>query len=393
MSLGSEGQSMKDPKRTADRRIARLIAFGVILYAVVMNLEKVGTTLAWLLSVFSSIILGLIVALVLDVPMHAFQNLFEKLDRKGKCSARLKNALALILAVLAVPIVLFVLLRFIIPQFVSAVTNVVAIVRASEPKIGAFIESLGFESEFILGKLNELGDWISSNLTTIASTAVSTVVSMFASVSDVVLAVILAIYILADKAALRRRARLTLRAFLPERVSAYVCRCTDMFISTFRTFLALQCLEAVILGVLILICMLIFRLPYAATISGVTALLALIPYVGAYLSLAIGCVLIVTISPMKALIFVIIFLVAQQLEGNVIYPRVVGRSVGLPAYVTLSAVMLGGAIAGIAGMFFVIPIASVAYVLLREAVRKRNAEKDACKKTEKSEGAPADDHP
>lgn len=384
---------MKDPKRTADRRIARLIAFGVILYAVVMNLEKVGTTLAWLLSVFSSIILGLIVALVLDVPMHAFQNLFEKLDRKGKCSARLKNALALILAVLAVPIVLFVLLRFIIPQFVSAVTNVVAIVRASEPKIGAFIESLGFESEFILGKLNELGDWISSNLTTIASTAVSTVVSMFASVSDVVLAVILAIYILADKAALRRRARLTLRAFLPERVSAYVCRCTDMFISTFRTFLALQCLEAVILGVLILICMLIFRLPYAATISGVTALLALIPYVGAYLSLAIGCVLIVTISPMKALIFVIIFLVAQQLEGNVIYPRVVGRSVGLPAYVTLSAVMLGGAIAGIAGMFFVIPIASVAYVLLREAVRKRNAEKDACKKTEKSEGAPADDHP
>lgn len=384
---------MKDPKRTADRRIARLIAFGVILYAVVMNLEKVGTTLAWLLSVFSSIILGLIIALVLDVPMHAFQNLFEKLDRKGRGSARLKNALALILAVLAVPIVLFVLLRFIIPQFVSAVTNVVAIVRASEPKIGAFIESLGFESEFILGKLNELGDWISGNLTTIASTAVSTVVSMFTSVSDVVLAVILAIYILADKAALRRRARLTLRAFLPERASSYICRCTDMFISTFRTFLALQCLEAIILGALILICMLIFRLPYAATISGVTALLALIPYVGAYLSLAIGCVLIVTISPMKALIFVITFLVAQQLEGNVIYPRVVGRSVGLPAYVTLSAVMLGGAIAGIAGMFFVIPIASVAYMLLREAVRKRNTEKDAFKKTEKNEAVPADDHP
>ena len=107
-----------------------------------------------------------------------------------------------------------------------------------------------------------------------------------------------------------------------------------------------------------------------------TALLALIPYVGAYLSLAIGCILIVTISPMKALIFAVIFLVAQQVEGNLIYPRVVGKSVGLPAYVTLSAVMVGGAIAGIPGMFFVIPVASVAYELLGEAVRRRNAEKD-----------------
>ena len=98
---------------------------------------------------------------------------------------------------------------------------------------------------------------------------------------------------------------------------------------------------------------------------------------GAYLSLAIGCVLIITISPMKALIFVVVFLVAQQVEGNLIYPRVVGKSVGLPAYITLSAVMVGGAIAGIPGMFFVIPIASVMYVLLRETVQKRNAEKDA----------------
>ena len=148
-----------------------------------------------------------------------------------------------------------------------------------------------------------------------------------------------------------------------------------MFISTFRTFLSLQCLEAIILGMLVLICMLIFRIPYAVTIACMTALLALIPYVGAYLSLAIGCVLIITISPMKTLVFIALFLVAQQVEGNVIYPRVVGKSVGLPAYITLAAVMVGGAIAGVAGMFFVIPIASVAYELLGEAVRRRNTEK------------------
>jgi predicted PurR-regulated permease PerM len=278
-----------------------------------------------------------------------------------------------------VPVVLFVLLRFIVPQFVSAIENVVTIVTVNEDKIGAFIESTGLQSDFFLQKLHELGAWIRSNITAIAGTAFSTAMNMFSSVADVVLAVILAIYILADKKNIRRRAFNTARAFLPKKLSDFVARCTGMFLSTFRTFLALQCLEALILGALILVCMLIFRIPYSVTIACMTALLALIPYVGAYLSLAIGCVLVITISPMKALIFVIIFLVAQQLEGNVIYPKVVGQSIGLPAYVTLAAVMVGGAIAGIPGMFFVIPIASVAYDLLAEAVRSRNAEKDRMK--------------
>lgn len=367
---------MKEGNKKNDRRAMRLIAFGVILYAVVMNLDRVATGFSWLLGVFSSILIGLIVALILDVPMHGFQLLFAKLDKRQRLPEKLTDSLSLLLAVIAVPVVLFVLLRFIVPQFVSAVTNVINIVQANEAKIGAFIESTGLESRFIMEKINELVNWINANFTAIAGTAVNTVVSMFSSAADVVLAVILAIYVLADKAALRRRCRSVTRAFLPGHVSDSVCRCANMFISTFRTFLALQCLEAMILGALLLICMLIFRLPYAITIACMTALLALIPYVGAYLSLAIGCVLIITISPMKALVFVAVFLVAQQVEGNVIYPRVVGRSVGLPAYITLAAVMVGGAIAGIPGMFFVIPIASVAYVLLRETVQKRNAEKD-----------------
>jgi len=108
-----------------------------------------------------------------------------------------------------------------------------------------------------------------------------------------------------------------------------------------------------------------------------TAILALIPYIGAYISLFTGAVLVFTESPMKALIFIIVFLVAQQVEGNIIYPRVVGKSVGLPAYVTLSAVVIGGALAGIPGMFFIIPVVSVLYVLLKEYVDQRNLEKDA----------------
>lgn len=367
---------MKNENKATDRRIARLIAFGVILFAVAMNLERVGSAMGWILHVFSSILLGLVIALILDVPMYGFQKLLDKLDRKNRLSAKAGDSLSLVLAVVSVPILLFVLLRFIVPQFISAVENVITIVQANEAKIGAFIESTGLESDFIMAKLNELGTWLSRNITTIAGTAFSTIAGMFSSVADVVLAIILAIYLLADKRAIRRRCCNLVRAFLPEKLSRGFTRCTGMFISTFRTFLSLQCLEALILGALIMLCMFIFRIPYAFTIACMTALLALIPYIGAYLSLAIGCVLVITISPMKALIFIVIFLLAQQVEGNLIYPRVVGKSVGLPAYITLAAVMVGGAIAGIAGMFFVIPVVSVIYELLGEEVRRRNAEKD-----------------
>ena len=368
---------MKNETGFPERRIRRLIAFGVILFAVVMNLDRVGAALSWLLDLLSPILMGLIFALILYVPMHGFERILSRIDRRDRMPRKVESALSLLLTAIAVPLVLFVLMRFIIPQFVSAITNVIAIVEANQSTIAGFVSKIGLEPAFVSEKLAELGAWIKANITQIAGTTVNTAINIFGSVTDVVLAIILSIYILADKAALARRARSAVRALLPERVGSYLCRCGSMFISTFSTFLSRQCLEAVILGLLILVCMLIFRVPYAVTICCMTALLALIPYVGAFLSLLIGCVLIITISPMKTLVFAIIFLVAQQVEGNLIYPHVVGKSVGLPAYITLGAVMLGGALAGILGMFFIIPVVSLVYVLLREFVQRRNAEKDA----------------
>ena len=368
---------MKNETGFPERRIRRLIAFGVILFAVVMNLDRVGAALSWLLDLLSPILMGLIFALILYVPMHGFERILSRIDRRDRMPRKVESALSLLLTAIAVPLVLFVLMRFIIPQFVSAITNVIAIVEANQSTIAGFVSKIGLEPAFVSEKLAELGAWIKANITQIAGTTVNTAINIFGSVTDVVLAIILSIYILADKAALARRARSAVRALLPERAGSYLCRCGSMFISTFSTFLSRQCLEAVILGLLILVCMLIFRVPYAVTICCMTALLALIPYVGAFLSLLIGCVLIITISPMKKLVFAIILLVAQQVEGNLIYPHVVGKSVGLPAYITLGAVMLGGALAGILGMFFIIPVVSLVYVLLREFVQRRNAEKDA----------------
>ena len=368
---------MKNPNLASERRAARLIAFGVILYAAVMNLSSVGSGVQKILSMFLPIVLGCIIALVLDVPMHGFENLFRRLDKKDRIPDKLQNAFALVLAVIFVPLLLFVVLKFIVPQFISAVTNVINIVIANEDKIAAFVSKLGIDPEFVSKTLDEIIAWVTKNLDVLTGTAISTVVSVFSSVMDVLLAIILAIYILADKIAIKRRLKRVVRALLPDLACKNVLRWGPMFTSTFRTFLSRQCLEAVILGALLLVCMLIVRIPYALTIACMTAVMALIPYIGAYISLAVGVVLVVTVSPVKALIFAVVFLLAQQIEGNVIYPKVVGKSVGLPAYVTLSAVVVGGAIAGVAGMFFVIPVVSVIYVLLREHVQKRNAERDA----------------
>ena len=357
----------------------RLITFGVLLYAAVMNLDSVSKGVSWVLNLMAPILMGLIFALVLNVPVHGFEHIFTRLDKKGHLSTGVVSALSLLLGILTVPLLLFVLMQFIVPQFISAVTNVITIVQTNENKIASFVGRLGLDPQYITQKLNELGEWISKNIGNIAGTTVTTVVNIFSSVTNVVLAIILAIYILADKIALRRRCVNLVHAFLPQRVADFVTHFCALFNSTFRIFLSRQCLEAIILGTLILVCMLIFRIPYAVTICCMTALLALIPYIGAFVSLAIGCVLVVTVSPMKALVFACVFLIAQQVEGNLIYPRVVGKSVGLPAYITLAAVMLGGALAGIPGMFFIVPVISVFYVLLRDYVQKRNAELSAPK--------------
>lgn len=368
---------MKASDNFKKRNPYRLIAFGIILYAVIMNLNRLGDGIQAIISMFTPIIFGIVMALVLDVPMHGFESLLLKLDKKKRTSEKFRNVISLVLAIIAVPLILFVLLKFVLPQFFSAITNVVSIVVENEAEIIAFLAGLGIQEQFVSETLHEIIAWVTENIGMLTGTAISTVMSVFSSVTDVVLGVILAIYILADKTAIKRRTARVVRAFLPENGSKNVLRWGPMFISTFRTFLACQCLEAIILGVILLACMLIFGIPYALTIACMTALLALIPYLGAYISLAIGIVLVVTVSPLKALIFAVVFLVAQQVEGNVIYPKVVGASVGLPSYVTLSAVVIGGAIAGIPGMFFVIPVVSVAYVLLREEVQKRNAAKDA----------------
>ena len=370
---------MKKEMRAPERRILRLIICGVLLYAAAMNLDAVWGGVKWVVSLFSPVILGLCLALILNVPMRGCEKLIAKMDHRNRMTPKVERILSLILTIIVVPAILILMVNFIVPQFINAIKNVITIVMANESEIVDFIAKIGLDPGIIENLIDEIIAWVSENISTIAATTVSTAISTVSSVTTALLSVILAVYILLDKRRLSKRMRRLVRALLPEKAAKLSVRCGSMFVSTFSTYLGRQCLEALILGTLLALLMLIFRLPYVVTIACMTAILALIPYVGAYISLFTGAVLVFTESPMKALVFIIIFLAAQQVEGNIIYPRVVGKSVGLPAYVTLSAVVIGGALAGIPGMFFIIPVVSVLYVLLKEYVDKRNREKDAAK--------------
>ena len=359
------------------RKELLLITFGVALFAAFNHLDALGKGLQDLLRMFSPLLLGAAVALLLNVPMRGFERLLSRMDRKGKMKDKVRGALGLTLTLLTTTGVVLLAIRLLWPQFMSAVTGVVNLVSGNMNTILDAAASIGLDPAVVSEKINEVSSWLVENLGGITGTAFSTVTSVFSSAANIIMSVMLAIYVLANKQRVLRQVRRLMHAFVPERWTRRVERAGGMFVTTFSTFLSRQCLEALILGAILFIGMLVFQLPYAVSLSCLTAVMALIPYVGAYLSFFIGVVMLVLMDPTKALVYAVVFLAAQQVEGNVIYPRVVGGSVGLPSYLTLAAVFVGGAVAGIPGMFFIIPIASVCYSLLSELIQRRESRRAA----------------
>ena len=207
--------------------------------------------------------------------------------------------------------------------------------------------------------------------------AVTAVTSIFSVVANIVLGLIFALYLLLDKNRLVRQIKKVSGKYIPSKIHSKVSHVLEVVNDSFRRFIVGQCTEAVILGTLCTIGMMILKLPYAAMIGALIAFTALIPIVGAFIGAGVGAFLILMESPMKALIFLIFIIVLQQLEGNLIYPKVVGSSIGLPGIWVLAAVTVGGGVMGIWGMLIGVPVAAAVYRLVREAVNKKTDEEPA----------------
>ena len=360
-----------------------VICGGVAFYCALQNLGAVAGAVRWLLGILSPFLLGSAIAFILNVPMRAIErHLFPGTPKGGKG----RRPLALLLTLVAVLGVLALASSVIGPGITDAAMSVAnqgpaAIRRLQEwlnglsaylPMIQVFIAELDMDWQSLSRKALDFAQSLGSGLLSSGGGLIGGVVS---GVSTFVIGLIFSFYILLQKEKLARQGRQVIYALLPVRRADRALEVLRLAGRTFSSFLSGQCLEACILGTLFVAAMTIFRMPYALLVGVLIALTALIPIVGAFIGCAVGAFLIAIDNPWTALWFILLFLVLQQVEGNLIYPHVVGSSVGLPSIWVLVAVTLGGSLMGIMGMLFFIPLCSVLYALFRSYVKGRLSER------------------
>lgn len=358
-----------------------VIAAGIILYWILHETERVKSVYAVIKGIFAPFALGAGIAFVLNVPMRAFEGLFKKVKNPNW-----RRVIAVVLTFLALLLVLALVFWLLIPQLIKTVQSLVPSLLEFAGEVETFFFDFLNENpqmlEWVINNTDlENIDWANllqqtisvfgTSMSAIISSAFSAIGSVFSAIVNLVIALVFAIYSLFQKETLARQGRKILYAFTPERFADGVIRILRLSNSTFSNFLSGQCVEVCILGTLFAITMAIFKMPYIPLISVLIAVTAFIPIVGAFVGCVVGAFLIFVNDPLQAVIFVAMFLVLQQIENNLIYPRVVGTSIGLNGMWVLLAVAIGGELFGVAGMFLMIPFASVIYTLIREVTNSR----------------------
>ncbi len=361
--------------------IAAVAAFIILLYWGLNNTDKVSSLFGKIFTVIEPFILGFCIAFVINVLMRPLEKLWNITFRKRtKTTEKLRRPVCLILSTVIMVGIIFALIFMIIPEFKNTFETIAKSVPQYITKIEgwltaavSFAEIHGFtlpEFSFNAEKImSVLGNAINSS--GIVDKTLGITGSIVSGIINLVIALAFSFYLLAQKEKLSKASKKTLYAFFKEeKINRFLSfiRLTDQ---TFTNFVTGQLTEAVIIGVLCFIGMLIFRMPYAAVISVLVGMTALIPVFGAFIGTGIGAFLILFVSPMKAIWFVVFIVVLQQLEGNLIYPKVVGKSVGLPGIWVLTAVTIGGNLLGVVGILISVPLCAVLYTLLRQTVNNR----------------------
>lgn len=364
------------------RMILLIIAFAVVLYTAAQNLASVYGAVKTVWNVFGVVITGLAMAFVLNVPLKLFEDrvFYGMSEDRRPLVRRLRRAVSLVCALVVSLGVIVILIAVVLPQLTQTVTEVAArlpeYISAVVNWINEFLANFDIEIE----ALKEFTvDWekVFKDLSTylkegnVINTATDVGTAAASTVMNTFLGLVVAVYVLAQKERIGRFTRRCIDAFLPKRASSAISRVASMASETFSSFVAGQLADSCILGILCYICMLIFRFPYPEVISVVIGVTSLVPMVGSFIGEVIGALLILIVSPLKALLFVIMVLAIQQVDGAFIYPRIVGKSVGLPGVAVFCAVIVGGNIAGVLGAVMGVPVCAVLYALLKEAVASR----------------------
>ncbi|MGI5978671.1 MAG: AI-2E family transporter [Oscillospiraceae bacterium] len=359
-----------------------VVGFGVTLFVALYRLDAIGHALRSLFGVVEPVLAGCLIAFVLNVPMGKVDAWLEKRTQnlKKRPSAAVLQVVSLILTLLLVAAVIALLAVVVVPPLVASISEAASAIQTNIPVWEMKLQGLGFDSDWIDSAYNALleklqGSSLSGGVDGIINSAFKQVSSALGKIFTALISFIIAIYLLVGKKSLASHSSALATAVLPSRAARRSARFWRMLSSTYADFFSGQCVEAVILGLLMFFAFSVMRLPYAGLVAVLTAVSSFIPYVGSFLACSVGALLILMIDPMKALISIITYSIVQFCENQFIYPHVVGRAVGLPAIWTLIAVLIGGKLGGILGMIFCIPLTSVFYTLIGEWVSRRVAKK------------------
>lgn len=373
---------------TAKQFLILALACAVIFFGV-FNSSIIWQALGRIINLLQPFLIGCAIAFVLNVPLRFFEKRVFRLNPDKKVKSK-HRALSIVLSIAAICAGMTILVMVIVPQLIDSVTLLISYVPDYLHQLSVLLGKLPDESGTIKKYITEinsispqkiestLSGFVSSgfggNADVIGSALLSTVgffSSIFTRIVNFVIAFVFAIYILMSKETLAIQARKMCYAFMPPAQAHYFIHVCQVSFAKFYSFITGQLMEAVILGTLCTIGMVIFRFPYALMIGVLTGFCALIPVVGAFIGGAVGALLILTVSPMKALGFLVFLMCLQQIEGNVIYPKVVGSSVGLPSMWTLFAITTGAVLMGLVGILLFVPLCAVIYYLIAETVHAR----------------------
>ena len=360
--------------------LIKIAAVCILLYLCLQNIAAISAALSRFLDLIMPLILGSAIAVILNVPMRFLEaHLWTKSDHP--LLQRLRRPTAFLLSVLFIIGAFLGVILLVIPELVDAFSVIAQgiaelvekLSSADQEKLMAHPLSRALMDIDWDGMLASAQEWLKAEGGQIVDTAFGTLASLIGGIFDFFIAFVFSVYILFGKEKLTRQASRLIRVWIPGKGGEWLIHAASITNVTFRKFISGQSLEALILGSLCMIGMLILQLPYAPMV-GVTAL---IPVVGAFIGTIIGAFMILTVSPIQAVVFVIYLLILQQIEGNLIYPRVMGSRVNMPGMWIMAAVTVGGGIGGPIGMLLSVPIASAAYTLLREATKNRERQQFA----------------
>ena len=354
-----------------------------ILYLCINYLDVMQNFLLKTLGAAAPLLIGAAIAYVVNIIMTSYEKHYFPMSKKKFIKAT-RRPFCMIAAFLTVVAIVVIVVSLILPEFTSCIQLLVNQIPDAINKLVGFLEGVGFVPEKILDELNAF-DWQAKfgdilDMTTfyfgnVVNALVNVVTAFFSGLVVAVFSIIFAIYLLLAKEKILNKINMTADSYCKKNFCEKARYVLSVVNDSFHKFIVGQTTEAVILGVLCTVGMLILRLPYATMIGALVGFTAIIPVVGAFVGAAVGAFMISTVSLLKAVIFIAFIIILQQLEGNLIYPKVVGSSLGLPAIVILAAVTVGGGVFGILGMLLGVPLAAAVYKILDADVKRRNAEK------------------